>query len=351
MKNKSLTSSLVKTTSLTILGVISVIVLIILIYAWYFLNIVERIYTIDNEFLAPLYRIVIALLILIIITAVIASIISGLTLSKRFLSTIHSFTKEMKEIQEEGIDKRLHVNGDDELAQLGNAFNELMDQVESTMKLQSQFVSDASHELKTPLAIIKGNLDMLQRWGKDDPDILMQSLQNSSEEADRLTALCEELLSFKKIDMDEWNEAIDVSNVLQTTIEEYKNVYPDIKIELAEDDKKLAIIRTEHLKQLCHIFIDNAIKYAKDEKANITIRYHNYSLSIRDEGIGIAEEHLEHIFDRFYKVEESRSDDKKSFGLGLAIAKRICEQYGFTINVESREKEYTKFEILLKEKI
>ena len=138
--------------------------------------------------------IVILLLGILIVVALFASIICSVMISKRFLKTVDQFTKNIQEIKNKGLSRRLVIEGNDELALLGREFNETLDQVERSMMQQNQFVSDASHELKTPLAIIKGNLDMLQRWGKDDLTILNNSLEVTSKEVERLAQLCNELL-------------------------------------------------------------------------------------------------------------------------------------------------------------
>ena len=194
MKIKSLRHQLVSTTSIIIMTVIVVFSLILLLYMGYYLLIIGRIYAMDEDLITPIASIVAVIFLILIIVALITSIACGFMISKRFLQTVDQFTKSIKQIKNEGLSHRLVIEGNDELALLGKEFNETIDQAERSLLQQNQFVSDASHELKTPLAIIKGNLDMLERWGKDDPAILSNSLNVTSNEVERLIQLCNELL-------------------------------------------------------------------------------------------------------------------------------------------------------------
>ena len=168
-KNHSFRFQLTFSTSLIIMIFISLFSLILLIYMSYYLLIISKIYAMDEAVMTPIASIIIILLIILTIVALITSIICGITISDRYLKTVKKFTNSIQQIKKEGLKHRLQIDNNDELGQLGKEFNDVLDQLENSLNQQSQFVSDASHELKTPLAIIKGNLDMLRRWGKDDP--------------------------------------------------------------------------------------------------------------------------------------------------------------------------------------
>lgn len=351
MKLKSLRQQLTVTTSSIIMAVIVIFSLIILLYMGYYMLIIGRIYAMDENLITPVAGVVILLLIILIIVALIASVICGVMISKRFLQTVDQFTKNIQKIKNEGLSHRLVIEGDDELALLGKEFNETLAQAQRSLALQDQFVSDASHELKTPLAIIKGNLDMLQRWGKEDRAILNNSLEVTSKEVDRLAQLCNELLHLTR-DMDiSCDKPSDLSTIISDTITDFKEVYSNFSFNSYIDSTCKVWMRPEHLKQLLIILIDNAIKYSKDDEKRIEVLYDGNTLKVKDYGIGIEVDKISYIFDRFYRIDEARAQNNNNFGLGLAIAKRICNYYECEISVDSVVNKYTIFTILLEKRL
>lgn len=344
-RSKSFRFQLISTTSIIIMGFIAIFSLVLLLYMSYYLLILEKIYGMDEEMMTPIATIVISVLVILIVVAFITSILCGIAISSHYLKTVKHFTGNIQQIKKEGLTHRLDVEGNDELAQLGNEFNDVLDQLERSLKQQNQFVSDASHELKTPLAIVKGNLDMLQRWGKGDEKILDSSLEVSTKEVERLIVLCNELLHLTREMNTQCEEAIQADEIIKDTVHDFKQLHPlfTIQIDIKTNDKLW--IREEHLKQLMIILLDNAVKYAREDSKQIEVVYDSKQIMVKDYGLGIAEDKLPFIFDRFYKADESRASNANSFGLGLAIAKRICNNYGFSIQVESKLNEYTIFKI------
>ena len=350
MKVKSLRQQLVTTTSVIIMSVIVIFSLILLLYMGYYLLIIGRIYAMDEDLITPVASIVAVLLLILIIIALITSISCGIMISKHFLQTVDQFTKNVQQIKNEGLSHRLVIEGNDELAKLGNEFNETIDMAERSLLQQNQFVSDASHELKTPLAIIKGNLEMLQRWGKDDPDVLTNALDVSSKEVERLVQLCNELLHLTRTMDTTCKEPIVIDEIVDEVINGFQKVHPEFEYIKKINSARKVWIKPEHLKQLLIILIDNAIKYSKDEDKRIEVSYENDQLKVLDLGIGIEDDKLAFIFDRFYRVDEARAQNNNNFGLGLAIAKRICNNYGFKIEVKSTINQYTEFTITFERK-
>lgn len=348
-KNHSFRFQLTFSTSLIIMSFIGFFSLILLIYMTYYLLIISKIYAMDEDVMTPVASIIIILLVILVIIALITSIICGITISDRYLKTVKKFTNNIKHIKKDGLKHRLQIEDSDELGQLGKEFNDVLDQLENSLNQQNQFVSDASHELKTPLAIIKGNLDMLLRWGKDDPEILSSGLEISRKEVDRLIILCNELLHLTRDIKVQYYKKVDIIPIIHKTIEDFKKLNPDIIFTIIINSNHKVLISEEHLKQLLIILIDNAIKYAKPSDKRIEIKYIDYQLKIKDYGIGISTDKINYIFNRFYKVDESRVQNDNSFGLGLAIAKKLCNYYGYQINVTSEINEYTEFTINLKE--
>lgn len=348
-KNRSFRFQLTLSTSLIIMSFIGILSLIILTYMAYYLLIIGKIYAMDEDVITPVASIIIMLLLILVVIALVSSIICGITISDKYLKTVNRFTNNIKQIKKDGLNHRLEIDGNDELAQLGREFNDVLDQLETSLIQQNQFVSDASHELKTPLAIIKGNLDMLKRWGKDDAEVLNSSLDVSSKEADRLITLCNELLHLTREMKIKCDQPIDIIPIINQIVQEFKELHPDFTISTKINSNKEILITPEHLRQLLIILLDNAVKYSKSDNKVIEITFNNYELKVKDYGIGIDPNKIEYIFNRFYKTDESRVQNSNSFGLGLAIAKRICNYYGFTIEADSKLNEYSEFTINLKE--
>lgn len=346
IKTRSFRFKLISSSSLLIMGFVSLFSFFMLVYMFYYSLIIRRIYGMDENLLSPILSVVVILFVILFIVALVSSLICGLAISHRYLKKVDDLTKDIQNLKQEGIEHRLEIDGDDELSHLGQEFNDVLDQLERSMQQQKQFVSDASHELKTPLAIIKGNIDMLQRWGKDDAQLLSSSLEVTSKEVERLITLCHELLHLtREIDIDT-AETVDTTEVIEKTMAEFELMNQDIHFHFTHDDRGVVHMKNEHFKQILIILFDNAVKYSKKENdIVIDIDFSHGILKVRDHGIGIPEDKIDLIFDRFYKIEESREMNDKSFGLGLAIAKRLLDLYHYHIEVYSEENEYSEFVI------
>lgn len=238
--------------------------------------------------------------------------------------------------------KKLHRN--DELAELAESFNQMLDRMQSYIDQQKQFVSDVSHELRTPVAVIEGHMSMLQRWGKDDPKILDESITASLQEAEHMKQLIQEMLDLtraEQINVQYPNAVTEVGEVLHRVISDMGMVHPDFNLQLEDSDlpaKTKVQMYQGHLEQLLIILIDNAIKYSTDRKEVIIsagVTKDELEIVVQDFGEGIAPEDKDKIFNRFYRVDKARSREKGGNGLGLAIAHKLTSAYGGTISVES----------------
>lgn len=290
--------------------------------------------------------------------SLIFSILGGTILAKKILSNIQALTLTMKKIKTNGLEERVPVNEkNDEFAQLGSLFNELMDSLEDSFLQQKQFVEDASHELRTPLAIIQGHLMLLNRWGKNDAAVLDKSLKSSLKEVERLTNLVQELLELSRAENSLINpvdaEPINVWTTVQHVVRNFEVVYSDYEFKIKHFHENLYVnISSRHLEQILIILLDNAVKYSKkEEKKEVVIDCslinEKVSLKVMDKGIGIPKEDIPYILNRFYRVDKARSRKQGGLGLGLAIAKRWVEKYHGTINIESKEGEGTNVTIVL----
>lgn len=282
------------------------------------------------------------------------SLIAGYFVTKRALRPVDYMTKEVREIDAHGLNKRLKIYGnDDELTRLAKTFNDMLDRLEDSFRRQNTFVSDASHELRTPISVLKGYIDMLDRWGKNDRTVLQEAINAIKKETDDMEKLIERLLLLAKGDSKTLKlnkEQFVLSGVINEVVEEIKMLNKDRNI-IAKIEDGIKIIADKNLiKELIRIFIDNAIKYT-EPGGNIEVLSRtnkvNVYITIKDDGIGIPYEDIPRIFDRFYRVDKARAKETGGAGLGLSIAKRIIDEHKGNVTVKSKMNEGTEFVITL----
>ena len=238
-------------------------------------------------------------------------------------------SNKMQQIRRDGFQEKVELTTNyEETDNLIVTFNAMMYQLEESFNQQRQFVEDASHELRTPLQIIQGHLNLIQRWGKKDAAILEESLDISLEEMNRITKLVEELLLLTK---DNTNtkfkelENVEINHEISSRIKSLEQLHQDYTFEFEPYAKPINIkIDRYQLEQVLIIFIDNAMKYDQINKyihIQTNLKNKQISIEITDHGVGIPKEDIEFIFDRFYRVDKSRSRKLGGNGLGLSIAK------------------------------
>ncbi len=240
-------------------------------------------------------------------------------------------------------DKRVAVH-DSELGGLEAAVNNMLKRLEDSKRKQIRFVDDASHELRTPIAVIQGYVNMLDRWGKDDPKVMEESIAAIKNESEHMKTLIDQLLFLARGDMDRHalhKMPLDANELLVEVAEESRMIDETHEYEFEPDTEA----RTIHadpamIKQALRILTDNASKYTP---AGGTIKFRVYEkdgkihMEVTDSGIGIPHDELPRIFDRFYRGQNLRGDSNSGSGLGLSIAKWIVEEHGGTISAMSRE--------------
>ncbi|MDB5055241.1 MAG: signal transduction histidine kinase [Bacilli bacterium] len=297
------------------------------------------------------------LLVIMLIGGLGALILSGLgaiLLTRQLLKPIQSITDTMRKIKNKGLHERVIVlDNHDEISKLTIMFNEMMDQLEISFQQQKQFVEDASHELRTPIAIMEGHLSLLRRWGKDDPALLNESLNASLQELIRLKGLVQELLELSRADTvtdHSKKEQIDPCQIISAIVKNIHMLHPEFIFDTNIADlsgSNIAIV-PHHFEQILLILLDNAVKYSADDR-KIHILGSVYSglaqIQIIDCGIGIPSDELPSVFDRFYRVDKARSGEKGGHGLGLSIAQRLIERYDGTIYISSTENKGTSVTI------
>lgn len=273
----------------------------------------------------------------------------GNYLVHKILRPIKDMTDKVKAINGTSLN-RLDTNvAKDELKDLAITFNEMLDRLELYMNQQKQFASDASHELRTPIAIIQGYTEMLERWGKDDPAILEESINSLSQETTNMKELLEKLLFLSRSDkktLQVDKELFNLSDLCHEVIKETAFIDDEHDMLSKIVDDIMVCGDRGMIKELIRILIDNALKYTP-EGGSITLGCNqskqNVILSIQDTGIGIAHEHIPHLFERFYRIDEARNKTTGGTGLGLAIAQQIVEIHNAQISVTSEVGEGTSF--------
>ena len=289
---------------------------------------------------------------------VLTSIRSAQKMAKKHMKPILSMTEDVKDMSANNLNTRLNVSGTkDELKDLAFTFNQMLDDIQKSYEREKQFVSDASHELRTPIAVIKGYAGMLNRWGKDDPAILEESIQAILSETDNMHSLVESLLFIARNDKGTLKMDLNtfcLSDLVAETIKETKLI--DSQHILNEQVENQVVVHgsADKLKQALRIFVDNSIKYTPDEgeiKISLRKSEKHAIITLADNGIGISKEDLPNIFDRFYRADKSRTKMRENqhggTGLGLSIARIIIEQHGGRIHVDSELNVGTTFTLFL----
>ena len=298
-----------------------------------------------------------ALLIFLIVIsafALVIIIVIGNNINKKMFEPIKTMSNSAKKITGNNLKERINVsNSYDELKDLGETFNEMMDRIEISYQKQKQFVNDASHELRTPIAVIQGYSNMLYRWGKKDEKILDESITAIREESENMKTLVNSLLFLARADKNE-NKLIKTNFLINDLLEDLtkENKVIDSKHNFKMEIEENLIIQADRnlLKQALRIFIQNSIKYTKDN-GTITLksysRDNNIIVDISDTGIGIPKDDLSKIFDRFYRTDQSRTREMGGTGLGLSIAKSIITLHNGKIKIRSKVNVGTDIRLIL----
>ncbi len=276
-----------------------------------------------------------------IIVALLLAALLGESTVRGALAPVSRVTETARSIRANpDLSRRVDYQGpSDEIGQLANTFDDMLEQLENAFRSQKHFVTDASHELRSPLAIIRGNLDLLDRDPTDDER--QESLDAIDAETARMTGIINDLLLLADVDSENPETAHQVS-LKEVVSEEYRRARP------MSGKRNFGITRFEdvlvtgnqlRLRQLLANLVDNAIRYTSEEDTVTISVYRDRDrayLEVTDTGIGIDPEHLPHVFDRFYRTDKARSRLSGGTGLGLAIVKRIAEQHGGSVTVTSQ---------------
>ena len=253
------------------------------------------------------------------------------------------------------LNRRLSVDtSQNELKDLADAINDMLNRINQAYQSQVRFVSDASHELRTPIAVIQGYANLLDRWGKHDEKTMQESLNAIKSETENMKTLVEQLLFLARGDNEtiQLHKAIfDCCDIVDEIIRE-TTLIDSTHVFRTELDRPAYLDADQQLiKQVLRILVDNSIKYTP-AGGEIILRVFNdketVSIVVQDNGIGIAPQDVSHVFDRFYRSDESRARKTGGSGLGLAIAKWIVERHGGHFELLSRVDIGTRTTVVLR---
>lgn len=281
--------------------------------------------------------------------------LGGVFLAGRALSPIDRITRLARRISAEDLGQRLDLRlPDDEVGRLARTFDEMIARLDEAFRRQRQFTADASHELRTPMTVIKGQIEVaLQR--ERDPQAYRSVLQAVNEEVDRMIRLVGSLLTLARADAGQIPitlEPVSLPDVVGAAVEQVQPLAGQRGVDLQMFSSRPVTLRADDdlVLQLLLNLLDNAIKYTAaggEVAVGWNANGRDVELWVRDTGSGIAREHLPHLFDRFYRVDKARSRAEGGTGLGLSICRWIAEAHGGSISVESAPGQGTTFRIML----
>ena len=241
---------------------------------------------------------------------------------------------------------RINVEGSkDELKKLAMVINEMLDRMEQAYEAQKQFVSEASHELRTPITVLQGYSSMLRRWGAEDKEVLSESIEAIEAEAKSMQELVEKLLFLSRHERRKLpfaKEWFDMAELIRELDKEmvYLSDTRDMQCPVCESVRVYG--DRQAMKQAIRVFLDNAVKYTKEgDRIALSCKSRNGAceISIEDTGLGMRREDIEGIFGRFFRADTVRGKNIEGHGLGLSIARLIVDGHAGKIAVRTQ---YTK---------
>lgn len=290
--------------------------------------------------------------------SLIVSILIGLLssfLAGVITSPVEELTAVIKHMADGELNQKVHVKGNDEIAELSISFNKMSERLNQVEGKRRQFVSDASHELRTPLSSIKILTESLLQMQTPNLPIIKEFLSDIYNEINRLSRIIDRLLVLTKTDVlqDELDlRDVNLKELLKRVV---KSLMPlaesrNIALKFKEDSDIFVLIDEDKIWEAIFNIVDNSIKYTPDGGKVIVKTYKSefdITISIEDNGIGISDTEIEKIFDRFYRVDKARARETGGTGLGLSIALDAVRAHGGNIQVESEEGKGSMFKIII----
>ncbi|WP_028857040.1 sensor histidine kinase [Psychrilyobacter atlanticus] len=298
------------------------------------------------------FKVLMQVLIIIELLSIFIAIFLGIRIGNKVIRPINRISDMTEKITAENLDQRLPIGDQpDEISRLSKLINTMFERLDQSFDDQKNFVSNISHELRTPIAVMKGYLDLYRKVGPDNKELLEEAMTAIEEENESMNRMIEKLLFMARKDLENFKLNIDIINI-ENLFKKLKNDYSSIE---ESGGLKTFVEAGSSLKcdqdiliQILRALIDNAIKYG--ENKGIELGYYESNIEsiiyVKDYGSGIDSDEVGKIFDRFYKGDKSRNRDNGSVGLGLSIVKKLTELHGCEVNVKSKLGEGTTFEII-----
>jgi signal transduction histidine kinase len=281
---------------------------------------------------------------------IVLSFAGGYTIASFGLEPLNKLNQEIKNKSTENLGREIDFeDNEDEISELIKSFNRMSRRLNKSFDAQKEFVENASHELKTPLSIIQANLDTALEDEKISKKELKKLLESSKQNIHFMNKLTEDLLLLSILDQGVEFDKVDLVEILKKSIKEVKILFPETqtRIEKQLPNKKVFVKGNSILLERAIMnILENSVKYSKAEKIEISLEQNDLvKIIIKDNGVGIPKEHVQKVFDRFYRVDKSRSRSTGGVGLGLSITKQIINKHKSEISLESEKNNGVKFTI------
>jgi two-component system OmpR family sensor kinase len=294
------------------------------------------------------------LLIVVTLAGTLLVVAASFAIASSAIDPIERLTQAMTEIGSDRLDRRISTRRTDEVGKLAAAFNAMLSRLEEAFARERQFISDASHELKTPLTVINANAQLLKRWGDQDIDVRRESVDAIIAESSQLADMVTGMLTLAKADSGDQlpKEPVFMNPIVLEVVTHareraerkglklHANIAPD-EIIVAGDQSLL--------RQLVNNLVDNAIKFTETGRIDVTLalRGNDAVIEVADTGIGISVENAERLFDRFFRSDAAHSRIIEGTGLGLAIVRSIARVHGGTVTAGPRPGGGSLFRLVL----
>lgn len=284
-----------------------------------------------------------------LVIALVALVLSAV-FSRALARRIAELLRAVRIVRAGEYSHRVQMGGGDELSQLAGEFNALTGRLQTTEEVRRRFVSDASHELKTPLASIRLLTDSILQTDNIDPDTVREFVGDIGEEAERLQRITEKLLTLTRLDaaVTVATEAVDMEEVIRRVAHMLEPLAQAVEVSIALELEEGLTIRCtrDDLYQIVFNLVENGVKYnlpGGTVRVATRTELDRAVLVVEDTGVGIPQEDITKVFDRFYRVDKARSRAAGGTGLGLSIVQDTARRYGGTVRAQRRETEGTRF--------
>lgn len=291
---------------------------------------------------------------LLALGGVVLAVAGGWVIARAALRPVQGLIRTARQISTTDLSRRIALRGPrDELYTLAQTFNQMLDRLEQGFRSQQEFVAAASHDLRTPLTILKSYTGLLNRWGKNDPAVVEESVQAMAKAVGVMERLVNDLLLLARMQAGPplKTTPLPLDELAGETVQEAGVIAKEVTVKLGPVERAVVAADEYYLRRALWALVDNAIKYTRPGGevvvgVSVAENKREAGIFVADNGPGIDERELPRIFDRFYRGDPSRSQGK-GFGLGLSLAREIVEAHGGRILVESHPGRGSRFTIML----